>query len=143
MRGTLLDSLRNIAKKMPSVVEYKSDSTALCEELCTKYFAKRDAVWPWSEMRATYRTISYAERDVFGLLETWFKADESALLYVSDEKPAPWPVFEGKAHDLLGLVKEQPFFEYILTPVSQDGMVFDTHHNTLVVAGSLIERLDL
>ena len=54
-------------------------------------------------------------------------------LVASDECALPWPVWALQPVAVIPLLGELPFFEYFL--VLDDGatLLFDTHHNTLVV----------
>ena len=56
------------------------------------------------------------------------------FLLVTDDEHEPWPVLEGRLEELLTLIGEQRYFEYILVSRNKKLCVFDTHHNTLVLA---------
>jgi hypothetical protein len=60
-------------------------------------------------------------------------------LVVTDEEPAPWLVFTGPASDILELISGQRYFEYMITDHSHAWIAFDTHHNELVLCGSIKE----
>lgn len=55
-------------------------------------------------------------------------------LIVSDERPPPWPVWSLQPSALVPLLGELPFFEYAVVLEGGATLVFDTHHNTLLVS---------
>ena len=65
----------------------------------------------------------------------------NVYLIVTDDEYGPWPVFQGCRVDIMRLIYEQRFFEYILSDEELKWAVFDTHHNRLFVVGDLAHRL--
>lgn len=61
--------------------------------------------------------------------------DGQAYLLVTDDEPPPWPIYQGPWSALIGVVLEQHFFEYALVASDLSWIVFDTHHDELIVAG--------
>ena len=65
---------------------------------------------------------------------------ESVFLVPTDDESPPWPVFTGSIFYVIELLKEIRFFEYFLTDKNGTWVIFDTHHNTLVVTGILMDK---
>ncbi|XFC37374.1 hypothetical protein ACEF39_000339 [Stenotrophomonas indicatrix] len=55
-------------------------------------------------------------------------------LVASDERASPWPVWALRPGEVIPLLSELPFFEYFLVLDGGATLLFDTHHNTLVVS---------
>ncbi len=55
-------------------------------------------------------------------------------LIVSDERATPWPVWSLQAAELVPLLGELHFFEYAVVLDGGATLVFDTHHNMLLVS---------
>ncbi|AWH31707.1 hypothetical protein [Stenotrophomonas sp. SAU14A_NAIMI4_8] len=68
------------------------------------------------------------------LAELLGPAQSEIQLIVSDERAGPWPVWSLPASELVPLLGELPFFEYAVVLDEGATLVFDTHHNTLLVS---------
>ncbi|WMJ67573.1 hypothetical protein [Stenotrophomonas sp. 24(2023)] len=55
-------------------------------------------------------------------------------LVASDERASPWPLWALEPSEVIPLLGELPFFEYFLVLDGGATLLFDTHHNTLVVS---------
>ncbi|MEO1262601.1 MAG: hypothetical protein AAFZ15_27595 [Bacteroidota bacterium] len=54
-------------------------------------------------------------------------------LVVTDDEFYPWVVYYGEKRELKGLLEEQRFFEYFVFDHSCKKVLFDTHHNSLIL----------
>jgi len=92
--------------------------------------------WWWDALRVPHRSIAYGEGDgigcIRGLLGT--ERDRISMIVTDDEFP-PWFGVEGNLGALSELLQDLPYFEYFLVDDSFEWIVFDTHSNTVVVAG--------
>ena len=59
--------------------------------------------------------------------------NDRIFLVVSNEGLFPWKVLNFKASDCISLLTELPFFEYFLFDESMKNIIFDTHHNSLIL----------
>ena len=55
------------------------------------------------------------------------------VLVVTDESPPGIGAVRGTMSQLLDLVRGAPWFEFAVVPEDLSWIVFDTHHNTLVL----------
>ncbi len=55
------------------------------------------------------------------------------FVVITDENFYPWPVFKCRKQDLVRILENQRHFEYFLFDSLQQRLLFDTHHNTLVL----------
>ena len=54
-------------------------------------------------------------------------------LVVTNEQHYPWLVIAMPAGDVQGLLLELPYFEYFVFDDAMERVVFDTHHNSLIL----------
>jgi len=85
------------------------------------------------------KTISYGDEDGLEIIGRVIPNNPEVILFVTDDESRPWPAFKGHLSNILTLIGEVRFFEYILTDEKLDWLVFDTHYNALVLTEKLIE----
>jgi len=59
---------------------------------------------------------------------------EEVVLVATDEAPQPWPMWVLRRDELIALLEALPFFEYFVAAPDGRTLVFDTHHNELLIA---------
>jgi hypothetical protein len=141
MDEDLLNQIRTSLKsrKYTHELEQEAAHTVLAF-VESKFIIDPDKTWWWESIRFPSRVIAYGETNVFSRLVELIGRDEIVLLVVTDDEHRPWPVFKGPLHEVLGVIAEQRFFEYFLISgksPNPDWMIFDTHHNQLVVTGAI------
>jgi hypothetical protein len=146
MNDELLTSIRKAATTRQTVRPLLPDeAAATAAETAGRYVRDPRLTWWWTAIAVPFATLPYADRNALSLigellgLTTAPKIPEGTL-FVTDDSPQPWPAFVGPVSELLLLIAEQPYFEYFLVDPCLEWVVFDTHHNELVVVGSLRER---
>jgi hypothetical protein len=137
----LLDELRVHLTSVDGLREL-SDSEALeiVDEVAHRFVDKKESVWWWQSLKCDWVTLPYADCDGRMLLYELLAAESTIRLVVTDDEPRPWPVFEGVAQKFLELFRELRFFEYFIASYDCQWVVFDTHHNALVAAGSILDK---
>lgn len=134
----LIAEIRNTLRGLASVIEVRSDeSAALIAELATRFIDDPSCIWWWQSLRSRSRTISYGDSDGLAILSSLIHKDENVYLVVTDDEPPPWSVFKGKFYDIYKVIGELPYFEYFVVSESKKWIVFDTHHNSLYIAGDI------
>lgn len=98
-----------------------------------------EATWWWTSLREPRVAVRYGEADGLRLLLRLQPHDTTAVLAVTDDEPVPWPAFKGALGNLVAMVRDVRAFEFWIAPPDSRWIVFDTHENALVVAGSLVE----
>jgi len=95
-----------------------------------------DRVLWWDGAPATQVHACYDDgmQGLARLEELLAPAQGEIQLIVSEECAPPWPVWSLQASELLPLLGELPFFEYAVVLEGGATLVFDTHHNTLLVS---------
>ncbi|MCW8344395.1 hypothetical protein M8V13_22865, partial [Stenotrophomonas sp. SG1] len=82
------------------------------------------------------QTIQYDYRDegLSSLAELLLEVNGEMCLVDTDERAKPWPIWTLQASELIPLLGELPFFEYFVVLDGGATLLFDTHHNALVVS---------
>ena len=115
----------------------EKEADAVADSVARTYVEQPNSLWWWSHLRAKSWIDDYSEAEVPERLQEII-GNRRVRLVVTDDEPRPWPVFEGEATHILGIIFEQRFFEYFLVPASTgvpDWIIFDNHENQLVVVG--------
>jgi hypothetical protein len=134
----LAEQIGRSAKTLSTVSELSdAEANVLLDIIADEFVENPQALWWWTSLRQPSQTIEYQGLDVFHEIRKLVSDDEVAHLVVTDDEPRPWLVFKGQVDDLLHVVGEQRYFEYFLIFAVSDKpnkVIFDTHHNSLVVA---------
>lgn len=110
----------------------------LLDALAVRHGMDSRSIFWWAGAPMAKRKIQYdGSEEGFSCLSTLLADVRGEIcLVASDECPSPWPVWALRPSEVIPLVSALPFFEYFL--VLDDGatLVFDTHHNVLVVSSA-------
>ncbi|MDB5806243.1 MAG: hypothetical protein JWN73_3565 [Betaproteobacteria bacterium] len=130
-----------IAARLEGVLELHADvAGGVAAAVASAFVEDASKVWWWDSLHSQTLTINYGERDVFAELRKLIKQDERVRLFVTDDEPPPWPAFEGLREEIFFLIGEQSYFEFFLVPanaIEPAWVIFDTHHDQLIVAGQI------
>ncbi|WP_314405432.1 hypothetical protein [Stenotrophomonas rhizophila] len=96
-----------------------------------------DRVYWWAGLHRTPRRVPYDDGsaglalldEVLGNLQL-----DEVVLVATDEAPRPWPMWVLRRDELIALLEALPFFEYFVAAPDGRTLVFDTHHNELLIA---------
>lgn len=134
----LISEIHNAIAKFPEVSPFSdSQATALLDALAKRNVSDPAQTWWWANLKVDHETIPYGDRDGLEEVAQIVAPQANALLVVTDDQPRPWPVFFGPSFTLLAVLREVRFCEYFLADPDFKWLIFDTHHNALVVVGSL------
>ena len=91
-------------------------------------------VWWWETLPNDATHLSYSDDNGFDKLRQILSTKSGPLcLFVTDDEPPPWPCITGPIEPLIRLLKEERFFEYFIVDHNLDWILFDTHHNKLIL----------
>lgn len=111
-------------------------AATLLESLAVRHGIDPRFVYWWAGKASADQTIQYdgSDEGLSCLAKLLAEVNGEICLVASDERASPWPIWTLQASELIPLLGELPFFEYFV--VLDDGatLLFDTHHNTLVVS---------
>lgn len=137
----LLKDLRALSRRNPGLRELNTvESAEVAGDVRLRFVGEDASVWWWESLVSDSVTLPYGDSDGLQWLERLVPNRELVRLVVTDDEARPWRIFEGEAQELWRLLRELRYFEFFVTSTRCDWVIFDTHHNTLVVTGALLER---
>lgn len=134
----LLADLRNLARNLGLAELSDADGAQVAQCVQDAFVTKPEATWWWTVLAPPVASLPYGENDGLALLLRLLPAETTVLLVVTDDEHAPWPVFEGALPEVVTMLREARAFEFWVATRDWRWIVFDTHNNELVVAGSLV-----
>ena len=142
MDTELVEELRKTIDKLGSINELnEEDSKSLVDDLAVQYIADRNLVWWWEGLLDKPVVINYGDSLGWDYIVKLVRSpDQNVYLVATDDNAEPWEVFEGSLAAVVMLLENMWRFEYIIVDVNLSWIIFDTHHNSLVVAGCLREQ---
>lgn len=141
MDDELINEIRSVAHDMGCVTELdKKEVQEIYDKINSRFIKEEKKIWWWESLSIPSTSIEYGEHDGLSLIREIIKNNLKVLIFITDDEAPPWPAFEGKLEDILEIIKSQRFFEYFLTSKDCKWLIFDTHHNSLIVTGSLLEK---
>jgi len=96
-----------------------------------------DRVYWWAGLSRPPRRVPYEDGSAGLALLNEVLATlplEEVMLVATDEAPQPWPMWVLRRDELIALLEALPFFEYFVAAPDGRTLVFDTHHNELLIA---------
>jgi hypothetical protein len=134
----------SLSDNMQAVIDKMKDCNFLPDEedrklivkLAEKFSFDLGQRWLWDSTRQS-ETYDYNNNP--GQWETIFRellsrfADQ-IFLVVSDDEFYPWKVLQCKKDECVNLLNELPYFELFIFDDFMKTVVFDTHHNCLIVS---------
>ncbi len=137
----LLGEIRALLPVHMGVRELSGSESAEFEVSVQRRFVQdSDALYWWDSLRTESVSLDYGDADGLAWLGKLIPSGQDVRLFVTDDEPGPWPAFAGEFGALKRLVDELHYFEFFFVGENRDWVIFDTHHNTLVVTGNLLER---
>ena len=135
----LLNEARSAIAGIDGVMELeKTDASDVITSVAERYMIDRSKVWWWQGMANESTTIEYGDDYSWPLIQHMVLNEEQLVyLVITDDDPEPWPVFKGTFSNIGKLIAELWRFEYFLTDKDFSWVIFDTHHNSLIVSGTL------
>ncbi len=96
--------------------------------------------WWWENAPGVKLLDNYSEADGIAALRAALACQESEVtLVITDDDFPPWNAIRGDLDIICYCLEELPFFEYFLVDESRSWVLFDTHHNELLIHGDLSE----
>lgn len=137
MNDGLIYELKKTSESFSTVAMLNErEAKELILDISNRYVTDINKIWWWESLSTECERIEYGDSDGLKIIREKFTEDPVVLLFVSDDNPQPWPVFRGVLSEILELIGEVHFFEYILADQNLNWLIFDTHHNTLVITGA-------
>jgi hypothetical protein len=134
----LISEIREAIKKIGDINEIEDVRAAeLADAVAKTYLQDRSRVWWWEGLSNRPTVFEYGDELSWPYVQSIVQNENQKIyLFVTDDDPEPWPVFTGSVVDIGRLLAELWRFEYFLTDQSFSWVIFDTHHNTIMVSGA-------
>lgn len=146
MNNELIQELRKNLVSIDTICELSEvDARSLIDGIAARYIADRSRIWWWEGLAEKPLVIDYGEDLGWDYIVKLVQPPEHQVyLVATDDDPEPWFVFKGSVSAVANLLGNMWRFEYIIVDVDLSWVIFDTHHNSLVVVGALVDQvLDL
>lgn len=134
----LRKELTSTVAQFANIVELESaDALRLLDRIADTFVDDRARAWWWTSLSVPSVIIGYGDADGVDVLHRLLDPGTVVVLFVTDDEPSPWPAVQGPFAALSAVLGEMRQFEYFAVDPDCRWIVFDTHHNELVVAGTL------
>jgi hypothetical protein len=132
MSDSLLDGIRISAENYGDVTELDQDfSNKFIDDIAKRFSFNTDKLWWWEDNSNYEKIVEYGQGSGLEELAKELFGQRVYLVVTNDEFP-PWTIFKGPLPQILKIVYDQHFFEYLLVSDDENRCVFDTHQNSLV-----------
>ena len=136
MTSELLEEVEKYLHQHPGLALVPSDvAETLLRRTRKGCLIALDSSWPWEGLRNPRVSLDYSGGDGLVMLGRLLPGSESLFLFITDERPPPWPCVEGHGESIVSLLENMWFFEYFIVPSDGAWIIFDMHHNLLLGAG--------
>ena len=137
-----IDRLSSSIKSVHKINQSKAK--IIIDHVFSEYIKDRSKIWWWESLKREFILIDYKDELGWDYISNLVDRNEMAYFIVTDDEPEPWPVYKGSVKDIIFLLREMWRFEYIVVSENISWIIFDTHHNNLILSGSLAQcgRLD-
>lgn len=142
MPTELLDEIRRLLKGNGTIQELDEVRAGnVIDTVANKFIMNRSKVWWWQGLQTKPVVVEYGDNLSWPLVKQIVGNNKQIIyLFVTDDDPEPWPVLSGPLDEIGNLIANLWRTEYFLVDENFTWLLFDTHHNTLVVSGALEDR---
>jgi hypothetical protein len=114
----------------------EAQAASLVGEVAERFVDDPNALWWWDSLAEESWQIAYGDTDGLEQIERLLEKETTPVyLVVTDDEHPPWLVVRGGLSEIIALLREQRVFEFFIVDESRSWVIFDTHHNCLIVAG--------
>jgi hypothetical protein len=132
----LLDELDEASRNVAGVTRVPAEvAEAYLRDLAEAFVANPSRLHWWESLKGGATRVPYDNDDGLATLESLLGDRTDIRLVVTDEEEPPWPVYAGSGTQLITMLRECRFCEYMVASCDTSWVVFDTHMNELVSVG--------
>ena len=135
----LRESLNLVMRARPGLrVLSQDEASELTARVAARFISDPSRLWWWEALREPAAGFPYQGEEGLERLDAIVgeAASDPLFMFITASNFPPWTVVAGKWDDLRELVGESSFFEFFVVSRATDWIVFDTHHNEVLVAGA-------
>lgn len=132
----LVEELDEASRKVAGTRRLPTEAAAaIVQNLAEIFVADPSSLRWWESLKGRATRVPYGNADGLAKLESLLGGQADVCLVVTDEEEPPWPVYAGSALQLIAMLRECRFCEYIVAAHDMSWVIFDTHMNELVSVG--------
>jgi hypothetical protein len=132
----LIDELDEASRNVADVTRVPAeDAEAYLRRLVETFIADPSSLHWWESLKHSATRVPYENNDGLATLRSLLADQADVRLVVTDEEEPPWPVYAGSGTQLIEMLRECRFCEYMVASRDMRWVVFDTHMNELVSVG--------
>ncbi|MBL8722114.1 MAG: hypothetical protein JNL79_39390 [Myxococcales bacterium] len=137
MDAELVEAIGNYVSMHPDTTVLDPDESERLRLLTAEQFdIRNESVWWWECLPDSAIHVPYDDQDGLDIaLKIIPETSSRLILFVTDDSCPPWTCVSGTASGLVDMLREQRFFEYLIVNSTMDWILFDTHHNSIVILG--------
>ncbi len=136
----LRESLNLVMRARPDLrLLSRDEGDELAARVAARFISDPSRLWWWEALREPAATFAYEGEEGLAKLDAIVgeaPGSDPLFLFITASNFPPWTVVAGKWDDLREFVGESGFFEFFVVNHGTDWVVFDTHHNEVIVAGA-------
>jgi hypothetical protein len=138
MNDELQDEIRRGLRVATGVTALSSaQSLAFVGRVGSKFVEDASSVLWWESLSRMPTVLPYGSESWLDVLRQALGVrGKRFLLAITDESPPPWSVFEADLDSLLHFLCELRYCEYFVSNPELDWVLFDTHHNEIILCDS-------
>lgn len=126
----LVDELDEASRKVAGTRRLSTEAAAAyVQDLAEIFVADRSRLHWWECLKGSATRVPYGNADGLAKLESLLRDQADVRLVVTDDEEPPWPVYAGRALQLIAMLRERRFCEYMVAAHDKSWVVFDTHMN--------------
>lgn len=138
MDAELMQEIHAFIKDIGGVSELEcTEAVKFLNRFAANYKVEVNSRWWWESLGRTSTVIQYGDDDGLEIIKNYIDGSSIVYFVVTDDEFYPWPVFKGPLYRFMELISEQRIFEYFLVDIEEEWCIFDTHHNSLIMAGDI------
>lgn len=132
----LIDELDEASRNVAEVSRVPpEDADVYLGRLAETFVAAPSSLHWWESLKDCATCVPYQNGDGLGTLESLLGYRLDVCLIVTDDEEPPWPMYTGSSTQLIAMLRECRFCEYMVASRDASWVVFDTHMNELVSVG--------
>jgi len=140
----LATSIHDYAEQRPALIALNSDEVERVTALVAAAFVREPNCRWWWETLAVPASAHPYDLEIDGL--RWVEQllgtfSGPFTLVITDDQFPPWEAVRGSLDGLVAMVGDHRCFEYFIVDDSLSWILFDTHHNDLVIAGQVLDAV--
>lgn len=132
----LRDEIQRAAGAFGAAFLDEDGAAPIAERVARRHVNDRSRRWWWESIEQPTLIADYGSADGLATIRSWLEPRTDWLeLVVTDDQSPPWIGLEGSRDSVLEAIGDVWLCEFFVTTPDAEWVLFDTHHNLLILAG--------